>query len=311
MSDLDKLFLRTFLWFVGIALAVSLAIIAVVVVGFFVLTLGAGLFGLLCVKTKRPIVPPHGFILFPFVYAIIWAAAITVALYLGGLILNDMRDVRVGNPFQSWRKDALLFFAEAAWVLFVAARFSRSKLAQVSPLKVSAAVSAVAAMTFSISTAFLEVDTIPDAMIAIARDVVQTVIFPFVRPFELLQEGELARVWRWLLSIDANLFKLSGVISKFVWIYALFQFVRGLTKAPQDEPTSMRRGSLTGAELGWFAATVVAAGAVAAIVGLQIRDELQGTRSSFWIMEPFFMFFVAYAVLWVVLWRSRYRAEFD
>src|SRR5258708_19324319 len=96
----------------GGLLAIALAIVAIVYIGTFVVTVGAGLFGLVCVKTKRPIVPPNGFVLVPLAYAIIWAAAITLALLLGGSLLNQVRGLKHANPFVACAKDALLFFLE-------------------------------------------------------------------------------------------------------------------------------------------------------------------------------------------------------
>lgn len=305
---MDHLFLKL----VGGILLFAIAIVAFVYIGTFFITVVAGLFGLVCVKTKYPIVSPHGFIAIPFAYAVAWAAAITIGLALGGALLNEVRNVMPygGQAVLAWKNDALPFFVKAVAVLFAAARFRRRARGHGGILRASIIVSTLAAAIFSIPSGFLE----PTSYFASVKIVIALIFETYAFPIQLIVDTvsdpkrSIDAFLAWLATTNGNLFKLSPVIAKILWIYALYKSVRGtaLRELNAEEPAPVR-SALTSSEWLLFVATMVTTAILVAIVWLDMQESTRGVRYSFWIANPFMTFFLAYIVLWFFLWLSRNR----
>jgi hypothetical protein len=99
---------------------------SVTAAAFAVLALVTGAIGWGAMRLERPLVNPAGPLAVPVLYALFWAVATTVALFLDSIYVNRFLGRPVDDAYAWLGSDARLFFAEAAVILCLAVLRHRS-----------------------------------------------------------------------------------------------------------------------------------------------------------------------------------------
>lgn len=242
----------TFGKFVGLILGIiafAFLLYAAIILALFAATVGVGVWGLVSVKLKRPLVNPNGPIAVPLIYSFLWASVITLALFAGSMAINEYMPRRPQNPFLWLRNDALLFLVETLIVLFVSARSSKSNLAMSNLSFASSMVCFSASMIFTIGSSIdlnLMLAQIPRSLV---QELWNTLTFPLL-VLDALKEGVISAaqgVYTWVLATNGNLFKISSVLSKILWVASIFYAAKGWLR-PKRSPEAIRRKALTSGE---------------------------------------------------------------
>ncbi len=198
----------------------------------FLATVGVGVAGFSAAKLKIPLVNPNGPIVVPIVYSLIWALVITAALILGSSVLGGYFPVghrpsdltpyerSVNDPIRNYQ--AAFFLIEFWLVLLASLGIRRSGSMRLSFSVAGAAISAAAALLFSVSP-----DIGGRSILNAVYGIGSTIVSPVTLPRVLAQDGgvDLAHLlYEWLLSTKGNLFTVMKEFAKVLWIVALLRF---------------------------------------------------------------------------------------
>ncbi len=290
--------------FVVIGLIVS-AVLAAIYLVMIVSLVGVGLIGFLFVKLKRPLVNPNGPAIVPLVYSIIWAAMISSAFLLGSVVINS--STGMGKfAYVAWVRDAIIFFVQTALTLFISTRFSLGLLASTNIARARALACTTAAVIFAVKPDFLDLEKADILLRLVVHQIIDLITFPITLLLAIIDNysGAVNRARQWVIATNGNLFELSAVMSKLLWIVAIFNFIKSLGRKMDIQPAPMWNPTLSAQERTIFGVTVllgVTILIIAQLDAMELRHELRGGDVLVWSN------IAVYAGLWVALWRSRAR----
>jgi hypothetical protein len=284
--------------------------VVLVEVAFWVMALicaltGIGVYGLIAVEAKTPLVTPNGPIIVTFIYALLWSASLVFALVFSTVAINYF----IGGDIKGNGQEVPKFFINTTLVLFLSARSSRSALATTSDRLERTLVCLVAFAIFSARIPFLDSQWQTGLTAALVNKLQETVRFPIELISALLSGGIwglIKQAYQWLHDVGGNLFLLSPILAKLFWIGAVVNAVLAWfqPKAEQKEPIG---GPLTDEELSNFGMAILLVLSMAACAA--IMHYLPGTEFAWWkpllLFASPFGFLLAYFALVLCLFGAR------